>query len=168
MLDFSDPSFSQFFAAELDVDIDDPIYAEHGGSKGKRLRRFLQKVDDASAVRTLQALWKHRTELLARTGQQDPVLNAEGRYLNDESTMHFGLIPRSHRCLFVINELPDLQARIQVSLFNVLQEGDMQIRGFKLRLPLDVQFVFTANPEDYTNRGSIITPLKDQIGRAHV
>ena len=81
MLDFSDPSLSQFFAAELDVDIDDPIYAEHGGSKGKRLRCFLQKVDDATAARTLQALWEHRTELLARTGQQDPVLNAEGRYL---------------------------------------------------------------------------------------
>ncbi|MFN7405791.1 MAG: magnesium chelatase, partial [Cyclobacteriaceae bacterium] len=74
-----------------------------------------------------------------------------------------GLIPRSHRCIFVINELPDLQARIQVALFNILQEGDIQIRGFKLRLPLDIQFVFTANPEDYTNRGSIVTPLKDRI-----
>jgi magnesium chelatase subunit I len=73
------------------------------------------------------------------------------------------LIPRSNRCIFVINELPDLQARIQVSLFNILQEGDIQIRGFKLRLPLDIQFVFTANPEDYTNRGSIVTPLKDRI-----
>jgi len=73
------------------------------------------------------------------------------------------LVPRAHRCIFVINELPDLQARIQVSLFNILQEGDIQIRGFKLRLPLDIEFVFTANPEDYTNRGSIITPLKDRI-----
>src|SRR5690606_25930060 len=72
-------------------------------------------------------------------------------------------IPRSNRGIFVINELPDLQARIQVALFNILQEGDIQIRGFKLRLPLDVQFVFTANPEDYTNRGSIVTPLKDRI-----
>lgn len=81
MLDFSDTSFSQFFAAEVDVDIDDPIYAEHGGSKGKRLRCFLQKIDDATAARTLQALWEHRTEWLARTGEQDPVLNAEGRYL---------------------------------------------------------------------------------------
>ncbi|HFA49991.1 MAG TPA: magnesium chelatase [Bacteroidetes bacterium] len=81
----------------------------------------------------------------------------------DERVLHFGLIPRSHRSIFVINELPDLQARIQVSLFNILQEGDMQIRGFKLRLPLDIQFLFTANPEDYTNRGSIITPLKDRI-----
>src|SRR5690606_25000820 len=72
-------------------------------------------------------------------------------------------IPRSNRGIFVINELPDLQARIQVALFNILQEGDIQIRGFKLRLPLDILFVFTANPEDYTNRGSIVTPLKDRI-----
>jgi magnesium chelatase subunit I len=78
--------------------------------------------------------------------------------------IHYGIIPRSNRCLFVINELPDLQARIQVSLFNILQEGDIQIRGFKKRLPLDIEFVFTANPEDYTNRGSIVTPLKDRIG----
>jgi magnesium chelatase subunit I len=77
--------------------------------------------------------------------------------------IHFGLVPRSHRGIFVINELPDLQPRIQVALFNILQEGDVQIRGFKLRLPLDIQFVFTANPEDYTNRGAIITPLKDRI-----
>lgn len=82
----------------------------------------------------------------------------------DERVIHYGLIPRSHRSIFVINELPDLQARIQVALFNILQEGDIQIRGFKLRLPLDIQFVFTANPEDYTNRGSIVTPLKDRIG----
>jgi magnesium chelatase subunit I len=81
----------------------------------------------------------------------------------DERVIHFGLVPRSHRCIFVMNELPDLQARIQVALFNILQEGDIQIRGFKMRLPLDIQFVFTANPEDYTNRGSIITPLKDRI-----
>lgn len=74
------------------------------------------------------------------------------------------MIPRANRSIFVINELPDLQARIQVALFNILEEGDVQIRGFKLRLPLDLQFVFTANPEDYTNRGSIITPLKDRIG----
>jgi magnesium chelatase subunit I len=74
------------------------------------------------------------------------------------------MIPRANRCIFVLNELPDLQARIQVSLFNILQEGDVQIRGFQLRMPLDIQFVFTANPEDYTNRGSIVTPLKDRIG----
>ncbi len=97
-------------------------------------------------------------------GDVDPIKAATLKLpYSDERTIHFGLIPRSHRSLFVINELPDLQARIQVSLFNILQEGDMQIRGFKLRLPLDIQFVFTANPEDYTNRGSIITPLKDRI-----
>ncbi len=98
-------------------------------------------------------------------GDIDPVkaINMKLSY-SDERSIHFGLIPRSNRCIFVINELPDLQARIQVALFNILQEGDIQIRGFKLRLPLDIQFVFTANPEDYTNRGSIVTPLKDRIG----
>ena len=97
-------------------------------------------------------------------GDVDPIKAATLKLpYSDERVIHFGLIPRSHRCIFVINELPDLQARIQVSLFNILQEGDMQIRGFKLILPLEVQFVFTANPEDYTNRGSIITPLKDRI-----
>lgn len=82
----------------------------------------------------------------------------------DERVIHYGMIPRANRCIFVINEIPDLQARIQVALFNILQEGDIQIRGFKMRLPLDVNFLFTANPEDYTNRGSIVTPLKDRIG----
>ena len=97
-------------------------------------------------------------------GDVDPI-KAASMKLNyaDERVIHYGLIPRSHRCIFVINELPDLQARIQVALFNILQEGDIQIRGFKIRLPLDIQFVFTANPEDYTNRGSIVTPLKDRI-----
>ncbi|MEZ0608404.1 magnesium chelatase [Fibrella sp. WM1] len=120
--------------------------------------------------------WLHRddryTEKLATPdvsvadliGDVDPIKAATLKLpYSDERTIHFGLIPRSHRCIFVINELPDLQARIQVSLFNILQEGDIQIRGFKLRLPLDIQFVFTANPEDYTNRGSIVTPLKDRI-----
>jgi len=98
-------------------------------------------------------------------GDVDPIKAANLKLpYSDERTLHFGMIPRAHRSIFVINELPDLQARIQVSLFNILQEGDIQIRGFKLRLPLDLQFVFTANPEDYTNRGSIVTPLKDRIG----
>lgn len=97
-------------------------------------------------------------------GDVDPIKAATLKLpYSDERVIHFGLIPRSHRCIFVINEIPDLQARIQVSLFNILQEGDIQIRGFKTRLPLDIEFVFTANPEDYTNRGSIITPLKDRI-----
>jgi magnesium chelatase subunit I len=97
-------------------------------------------------------------------GDIDPIKAANMR-LNfaDEEVIHFGIIPKSNRGIFVINELPDLQARIQVSLFNILEEGDIQIRGFKLRMPLDILFVFTANPEDYTNRGSIVTPLKDRI-----
>jgi len=98
-------------------------------------------------------------------GDVDPIKAANLKLsYADDRVIHFGMIPRANRCIFVINELPDLQARIQVSLFNILQEGDIQIRGFKLRLPLDIQFVFTANPEDYTNRGSIVTPLKDRIG----
>ncbi|WP_375560560.1 magnesium chelatase [Bernardetia sp. OM2101] len=121
--------------------------------------------------------WLHRDERYAEKlatpdvtvsdliGDVDPIRAANLKLnYSDERVINFGLIPRSHRCIFVINELPDLQARIQVALFNILQEGDIQIRGFKLRLPLDIQFVFTANPEDYTNRGSIVTPLKDRIG----
>lgn len=97
-------------------------------------------------------------------GDIDPIKAANLKLsFADERVLHFGIIPRSNRSIFVINELPDLQARIQVALFNILQEGDIQIRGFKLRLPLDILFVFTANPEDYTNRGSIVTPLKDRI-----
>jgi len=97
-------------------------------------------------------------------GDIDPI-KAANLKLNfaDEMVIHYGIIPRSNRCIFVINEIPDLQARIQVALFNILEEGDVQIRGFKLRMPLDILFVFTANPEDYTNRGSIVTPLKDRI-----
>ncbi|AFL82481.1 Mg-chelatase subunit ChlI [Aequorivita sublithincola DSM 14238] len=98
-------------------------------------------------------------------GDVDPIKAANLKLTYaDDRVIHFGMIPRSNRCIFVINELPDLQPRIQVALFNILQEGDIQIRGFAVRLPLDIQFVFTANPEDYTNRGSIVTPLKDRIG----
>lgn len=98
-------------------------------------------------------------------GDIDPIKAANLKLsYADDRVIHYGMIPRANRSIFVINELPDLQARIQVALFNILQEGDIQIRGFKLRLPLDMQFVFTANPEDYTNRGSIVTPLKDRIG----
>ena len=97
-------------------------------------------------------------------GDVDPIKAAALKLsYSDERVIHFGLVPRANRSIFVLNELPDLQARIQVSLFNILQEGDLQIRGFKLRFPLDIQFLFTANPEDYTNRGSIVTPLKDRI-----
>lgn len=121
--------------------------------------------------------WLHRSERFAEKlatpdvtvadliGDIDPIKAANLKLsYADHRVIHFGMIPRANRCIFVINELPDLQARIQVALFNILQEGDVQIRGFNLRLPLDLQFVFTANPEDYTNRGSIVTPLKDRIG----
>lgn len=121
--------------------------------------------------------WLHRSQRFAEKlatpdvtvadiiGDVDPIKAANLKLsYADDRVIHFGMIPRANRSIFVINELPDLQARIQVALFNILQEGDIQIRGFKLRLPLDIQFVFTANPEDYTNRGSIVTPLKDRIG----
>ncbi|MGM0944065.1 MAG: magnesium chelatase [Bacteroidota bacterium] len=134
-------------------------------------RNLIEERGDDSPI-----IWWHRndryTEKLATPdvsvadliGDVDPIKAATMKLsYNDERVIHYGLVPRSHRSIFVINELPDLQARIQVALFNILQEGDIQIRGFKLRLPLDIQFVFTANPEDYTNRGSIVTPLKDRI-----
>jgi len=134
-------------------------------------RKRLEEQGDETPI-----AWLHRseryTEKLATPdvtvadliGDVDPIKAATLKLTySDERVLHFGLIPRAHRGIFVINELPDLQARIQVALFNILQEKDIQIRGFKLRLPLDVQFVFTANPEDYTNRGSIVTPLKDRI-----
>ncbi len=121
--------------------------------------------------------WMHRNERYVEKlatpdvsvadliGDLDPIKAANLKLsYADERVIHYGLVPRSHRSIFVINELPDLQARIQVALFNILQEGDIQIRGFRVRLPIDLQFVFTANPEDYTNRGSIVTPLKDRIG----
>lgn len=134
-------------------------------------KEIVQRDDDNAKIQ-----WIHRseryTEKLATPdvsvadliGDVDPIKAATLKLpYSDERVIHFGLIPRSHRGIFVINELPDLQARIQVALFNILQESDIQIRGFKIRLPLDIQFVFTANPEDYTNRGSIVTPLKDRI-----
>ncbi|GAC1356476.1 MAG: sigma 54-interacting transcriptional regulator [Ktedonobacteraceae bacterium] len=97
-------------------------------------------------------------------GEVDPVRVAEGRYLSDELTIHYGMIPRTNRGIFCINELPDLAERIQVGLLNIMEERDVQIRGYKIRLPLDVYVVASANPEDYTNRGRIITPLKDRVG----
>ena len=122
-------------------------------------------------------IWLHRNERFYEKlatpdvtvadliGDIDPIKAANLKLsYADDRVIHYGMIPRANRCIFVINELPDLQARIQVALFNILQEGDIQIRGFKVRLNLDLQFVFTANPEDYTNRGSIVTPLKDRIG----
>jgi magnesium chelatase subunit I len=104
------------------------------------------------------------TSIADLIGEVDPIKVAEGRYLADELTIHYGLVPRTNRGIFAINELPDLAERIQVGLLNVLEERDVQIRGYKIRLPLDIMLVASANPEDYTNRGRIITPLKDRFG----
>ncbi len=124
----------------------------------------------------LEVAWRHRTERYGEklatpdtsvgdlVGDVDPVKVAEGRHLGDPETVHFGLVPRTNRGIFAVNELPDLAERIQVSLLNVLEERDIQVRGYSLRLPLDLLMVATANPEDYTNRGRIITPLKDRFG----
>jgi magnesium chelatase subunit I len=163
MVDLLDDYIPIIAGTELN---DDPLQPlSHFG------REIVAKLGDQTPI-----TWLHKddryTEKLATPdvsiadliGDVDPIKAATLKLpYSDERVLHFGLIPRSHRCLFVINELPDLQPRIQVALFNILQEGDIQIRGFKLRLPLDIQFVFTANPEDYTNRGSIVTPLKDRI-----
>jgi magnesium chelatase subunit I len=104
------------------------------------------------------------TSIADLIGEVDPIKVAEGRYLSDELTLHYGLVPRTNRGIFAINELPDLSERIQVGLLNILEERDVQVRGYKIRLPLDVLLVASANPEDYTNRGRIITPLKDRFG----
>lgn len=135
-------------------------------------RQIIEEHGDKTPIR-----WIHRDEryyeklatpdvtVADLIGDVDPIKAANLKLsYADERVIHYGMVPRANRSIFVINELPDLQARIQVALFNILQEGDIQIRGFKLRLNLDIQFVFTANPEDYTNRGSIVTPLKDRIG----
>jgi magnesium chelatase subunit I len=140
------------------------------------ISRFAKELIEAEGDNT-PIEWLHRDERFFEKlatpdvtvadliGDVDPIKAANLKLsYADDRVIHFGMIPRANRCIFVINELPDLQARIQVSLFNILQEGDVQIRGFKVRMPLDIQFVFTANPEDYTNRGSIVTPLKDRIG----
>lgn len=163
MVELLDEYIPVIAGSELNDDPMDPL-----SRQGKDL--IAQHGDDTPIE------WLHRdaryTEKLATPdvsvadliGDMDPIKAASLKLTYaDERVIHFGLIPRSHRSIFVINELPDLQARIQVALFNILQEKDIQIRGFKLRLPLDIQFVFTANPEDYTNRGSIVTPLKDRI-----
>jgi magnesium chelatase subunit I len=146
---------------------DDPFFP-----LSRYAKDLLEKQKDSTPI-----TWMHRSERFAEKlatpdvtvadliGDVDPIKAANLKLsYSDDRVIHFGMIPRANRCIFVINELPDLQARIQVALFNILQEGDIQIRGFKLRFPLDIQFVFTANPEDYTNRGSIVTPLKDRIG----
>lgn len=137
----------------------------------KYARNLIEEKGDATPIEWLPRSARYGEKLATPDvsvadliGDIDPIKAANLR-LNfaDEGVIHYGIIPRSNRSIFVINEIPDLQARIQVALFNILEEGDIQIRGFKLRMPLDILFVFTANPEDYTNRGSIVTPLKDRI-----
>jgi magnesium chelatase subunit I len=145
---------------------DDPFHPISRYAKDK-----LDQMGDATPIAWLHANERYGEKLATPDvsvadliGDIDPVKAANLKLsFADEGVIHYGIIPRSNRCIFVINELPDLQARIQVALFNILQEGDIQIRGFKLRMPLDILFVFTANPEDYTNRGAIVTPLKDRI-----
>ena len=134
-------------------------------------RDRVAKDGDAVAVRWItpdqrysEKLATPDTAIADLIGEVDPIRVAEGKYLADELTIHYGLVPRTHRGIFAINELPDLAERIQVGLLNLIEERDVQIRGFKVRLPLDVYVVASANPEDYTNRGRIITPLKDRFG----
>ena len=145
---------------------DDPFHPV-----SKHARELIHERGDDTPVE-----WVHRsqrfgeklatpdTSIADLIGEVDPIKVAEGRYLSDELTLHYGLVPRTNRGIFAMNELPDLAERIQVGLLNVLEERDVQIRGYKIRLPLDVMLVASANPEDYTNRGRIITPLKDRFG----
>ena len=145
---------------------DDPYFPV-----SKHARDLIAEMGDATPIE-----WVHRddrygeklatpdTSIADLIGEVDPIKVAEGRYLSDELTLHYGLVPRTNRGIFAINELPDLAERIQVGLLNVLEERDVQVRGYKIRLPLDVLLVASANPEDYTNRGRIITPLKDRFG----
>ena len=137
----------------------------------KHARDLVEELGDDAPIS-----WVHRdlrygeklatpdTSIADLIGEVDPIKVAEGRYLSDELTLHYGLVPRTNRGIFAINELPDLSERIQVGLLNILEERDVQVRGYKIRLPIDVLLVASANPEDYTNRGRIITPLKDRFG----
>ena len=147
------------------------IYDDPFNPVSKYAKDLLAKRGDKTAI-----AWAHRdvrygeklatpdTSIADLIGEVDPIKVAEGRYLSDELTLHYGMVPRTNRGIFAINELPDLAERIQVGLLNVLEERDVQIRGYKVQLPLDVLLVASANPEDYTNRGRMITPLKDRFG----
>lgn len=164
MVELLDENVPILKESELNEDPTRPISA--------KAQKIVQELGDDTPItwlkredRYIEKLATPDVSVADLIGDVDPIKAVNERLsYSDEGVIHFGLIPRSNRCIFVLNEIPDLQARIQVALFNILQEDDIQIRGFKFRLPLDLQFVFTANPEDYTNRGSIVTPLKDRIG----
>ncbi len=148
-------------------EINDSPYSPICKSCREKIERFGDQVEIAWIPRESrygEKLATPDTTIADLIGEVDPVRVAEGRYLADELTIHYGLIPRTNRGIFCINELPDLAERIQVGLFNILEERDVQIRGYKIRMPLDVYIVASANPEDYTNRGRIITPLRDRFG----
>ena len=137
----------------------------------RHARELVEKMGDNTPISWVNREYRYGeklatpdTSIADLIGEVDPIKVAEGRYLSDELTIHYGLVPRTNRGIFAINELPDLAERIQVGLLNVLEERDVQIRGYKIRLPLDVMLVASANPEDYTNRGRMITPLKDRFG----
>lgn len=163
MINLLDEYIPVIYQSELNDDPLNPI-SKFGQDKVEELGKDTPVAWLHKSERYTEKLATPDVSVADLIGDVDPIKAATLKLpYSDERVIHYGLIPRSNRGIFVINELPDLQARIQVSLFNILQEGDIQIRGFKLRLPLDIQFVFTANPEDYTNRGSIVTPLKDRI-----
>ncbi|TMB91412.1 MAG: magnesium chelatase [Chloroflexi bacterium] len=163
LISLLDPAIPVIAGCEINDDPYQPIC--------RRCRDLLAEKGDATPVgwltpehRYSEKLATPDTSIADLIGEVDPIRVAEGRYLSDELTIHYGLIPRTNRGIFAINELPDLAERIQVGLLNIIEERDVQVRGYRLRLPLDVFVVATANPEDYTNRGRIITPLKDRFG----
>jgi magnesium chelatase subunit I len=156
----------EFVAAVADCEINDDPYAPIC----RRCRKLLAEKGDATPIawigrdlRYAEKLATPDVSVADLIGEIDPIKVAEGRYLADEETIHYGLIPRTNRGIFAINELPDLTEKVQVGLFNLMEEKDVQIKGYKIRLPVDLVFVASANPEDYTSRGRIITPLKDRF-----
>jgi magnesium chelatase subunit I len=163
LISLLDPAIPAIAGCEINDDPYHPIC--------RRCRELIAEQGDATPLTWLtpeqrysEKLATPDTSIADLIGEVDPIKVAEGRYLSDDLTIHYGLIPRTNRGIFAINELPDLAERIQVGLLNIIEERDVQIRGYRLRLPLDVYVVATANPEDYTNRGRIITPLKDRFG----
>jgi magnesium chelatase subunit I len=163
LISLLDPAIPAIAGCEINDDPYHPIC--------RRCRDLIAERGDATPLTWLtpeqrysEKLATPDTSIADLIGEVDPIKVAEGRYLSDDLTIHYGLIPRTNRGIFAINELPDLAERIQVGLLNIIEERDVQIRGYRLRLPLDVYVVATANPEDYTNRGRIITPLKDRFG----